>query len=62
MPPLRLLAGTPYFAGLQLPSPQSPMGWETVWRKGGRALPLGGQGDPRPEGGSLKVGKWESKG
>lgn len=53
MPPLRLLAGTQYFTGLQLPSLQNPTGWEIMWRKWRRALPLSGQGDPRPEGGSL---------
>lgn len=62
MPPLRLLAGTQYFTGLQLPSLQSPMGWEIVWRKEGRALPLGGQGDPRSEGGSLWKSESGSKG
>lgn len=53
MCPLWLLAETQYFIGIQLPSLQSPTGWEIVWRKWSRAVPLGGQGDPRPEGGSL---------
>jgi len=56
MPPLRVLAGTQYFTGLQLPSLQSPAGWEIVWRKEGRALPLGGRG---PQG--QKEGACESQ-
>lgn len=62
MPPLRLLAGTQYFTGLQLPSLQSPMGWEIVWRNEGRAFPLGGQGGykvRRRE--PVKIGKWEQR-